>query len=309
MKIPSFGATIRPYYPPEEGIILIGLGTIINAGAIVVGGLLGLLLKNALPQRISDTLTKAIGICVLFIGLSGALQNMFTIEDGALSVGGTMMTIFSFIGGSILGGALDLEGRLERFGVWLRKRAGADGDSGFLNAFLTASLTVCIGAMAVVGAINDGLFGDISLLVTKSILDAIIIMVMAATMGKGCIFSAIPVALFQGLVTLFARFLQPVMTAQATSNLALTGSILVFCVGVNLIWDQAAPQGRQYAAHADLRRCAGLCTLKTRIPTRKPLNCPPLIRYSISYCLTSGGQFISGGDFPVFRPALLRNTG
>ena len=127
---------------------------------------------------------------------------------------------------------------LERFGVWLRKRAGADGDSGFLNAFLTASLTVCIGAMAVVGAINDGLFGDISLLVTKSILDAIIIMVMSATMGKGCIFSAIPVAIFQGLVTLFARFLQPIMTAQATSNLALTGSILVFCVGVNLIWDQ-----------------------------------------------------------------------
>ena len=92
--------------------------------------------------------------------------------------------------------------------------------------------------MAVVGAINDGLFGDISLLVTKSILDAIIIMVMAATMGKGCIFSAIPVALFQGLVTLFARFLQPIMTAQATSNLALTGSILVFCVGVNLVWDK-----------------------------------------------------------------------
>ena len=195
---------------------MIGLGTIINAGAIVVGGLLGLLLKNALPQRISDTLTKAIGICVLFIGLSGALQNMFAIEDGALSVGG----------------------RLERFGVWLRKRAGADGDSGFLNAFLTASLTVCIGAMAVVGAINDGLFGDISLLVTKSILDAIIIMVMSATMGKGCIFSAIPVAIFQGLVTLFARFLQPIMTAQATSNLALTGSILVFCVGVNLVWDK-----------------------------------------------------------------------
>ena len=250
MKFQFSGATIRPYYPPEEGIILIGLGTIINAGAIVVGGLLGLLLKNALPQRISDTLTKAIGICVLFIGLSGALQNMFTIEDGALSVGADVLTAYyrmetlelyakiSLTGGSILGGALDLEGRLERFGVWLRKRAGADGDSGFLNAFLTASLTVCIGAMAVVGAINDGLFGDISLLVTKSILDAIIIMVMSATMGKGCIFSAIPVALFQGLVTLFARFLQPIMTAQATSNLALTGSILVFCVGVNLVWDK-----------------------------------------------------------------------
>ena len=125
MKFQFSGATIRPYYPPEEGIILIGLGTIINAGAIVVGGLLGLLLKNALPQRISDTLTKAIGICVLFIGLSGALQNMFTIEDGALSVGGTMMTIFSFIGGSILGGALEL---LEEAATDGRDVAGVLGD-------------------------------------------------------------------------------------------------------------------------------------------------------------------------------------
>ena len=236
MKFQFSGATIRPYYPPEEGIILIGLGTIINAGAIVVGGLLGLLLKNALPQRSSDTLTKAIGICVLFIGLSGALQNMFTIEDGALSVGGTMMTIFSFIGGSILGGALDLEGRLERFGVWLRKRAGADGDSGFLNAFLTASLTVCIGAMAIVGSIQDGLLGDSSLLCAKAALDAVIILVMTASMGKGCIFSAIPVALLQGGVTLLSRVLAPVFTEAAIANLSYTGSVMIFCVGLNLVW-------------------------------------------------------------------------
>lgn len=216
---------------------MIGLGTVLNAAAIIAGGTLGIFLKNALPKRVSDTLIKAMGVCVLFIGLSGALEQMFTLENGALTSGGTMLTILSFIGGSVLGGALDLEGKIERFGIWLRRRAGADGDSGFLSAFLTASLTVCIGAMAVIGAINDGLFGDISLLVTKSILDAIIVMVMAASMGKGCIFSAIPVALFQGLVTLFARFLQPVMTAQATSALALTGSMLVFCVGVNLVWD------------------------------------------------------------------------
>ena len=95
--------------------------------------------------------------------------------------------------------------------------------------------------MAVVGAINDGLFGDISLLVTKAILDAIIVMVLSATMGRGCLFSAIPVAALQGLVTLFARFLKPVMTAQATAALALTGSVLVFCVGVNLIWDKRIP--------------------------------------------------------------------
>ena len=213
-----------------------GLGTIINAAAIVVGGVLGMLLKNALPQRIQDTLLKAMGVCVLFIGLSGTLEQMLAVQDGALSATGTMMMILSFIFGSVLGGALDLEGRIERFGVWLRKKAGSEGDSRFLSAFLNASLTVCIGAMAVVGAIQDGLFGDHSLLVTKAVLDFIIVMVMAASMGRGCAFSAIPVALFQGTITLFARFLQPVMTAQATANLSLTGSILVFCVGVNLVW-------------------------------------------------------------------------
>lgn len=213
-----------------------GLGTIINAAAIIAGGVLGMLLKNALPQRIQDTLLKAMGVCVLFIGLSGTLEQMLAVQDGALTATGTMMMILSFILGSVLGSALDLEGRIERFGVWLRKKAGGEGDSRFLSAFLNASLTVCVGAMAVVGAIQDGLFGDHSLLVTKAILDFIIVMVMAASMGRGCAFSAIPVALFQGTITLFARFLQPVMTAQATANLSLTGSILVFCVGVNLVW-------------------------------------------------------------------------
>ena len=213
-----------------------GLGTIINAAAIIAGGVLGMLLKNALPQRIQDTLLKAMGVCVLFIGLSGTLEQMLAVQDGALTATGTMMMILSFILGSVLGSALDLEGRIERFGVWLRKKAGGEGDSRFLSAFLNASLTVCIGAMAVVGAIQDGLFGDHSLLVTKAILDFIIVMVMAASMGRGCAFSAIPVALFQGTITLFARFLQPVMTVQATANLSLTGSILVFCVGVNLVW-------------------------------------------------------------------------
>ena len=214
---------------------MIGLGTIINAGAIVVGGLLGLLLKNALPQRISDTLTKAIGICVLFIGLSGALQNMFTIEDGALSVGGTMMTIFSFIGGSILGGALDLEGRLERFGVWLRKRAGADGDSGFLNAFLTASLTVCIGAMAIIGALNDGLRGDASVLYIKSLLDGISSVVLGATLGPGVIFAALPVLVYQGAISLLAGALEPFLAGELLGQICGVGYCLVLCIGINFL--------------------------------------------------------------------------
>ena len=101
---------------------------------------------------------------------------------------------------------------------------------------MTASLTVCIGAMAVVGAIQDGIRGDYSLLLVKAILDLIIVMILTASMGKGCIFSAIPVGLFQGAVTLLARQLEPLMTEPALSNLSLTGSMLIFCVGVNSIW-------------------------------------------------------------------------
>ena len=101
---------------------------------------------------------------------------------------------------------------------------------------MTASLTVCIGAMAVVGSIQDGISGDYSVLAAKAVLDLIIILVMTAAMGKGCIFSAIPVFLFQGTITLLSRFIEPVMTSVALSNLSLTGNILIFCVGVNLVW-------------------------------------------------------------------------
>ena len=101
---------------------------------------------------------------------------------------------------------------------------------------MTASLTVCIGAMAVVGSIQDGISGDYSVLAAKAVLDLIIILVMTAAMGKGCIFSAIPVFLFQGTITRLSRFIEPVMTSAALSNLSLTGNILIFCVGVNLVW-------------------------------------------------------------------------
>ena len=125
---------------------------------------------------------------------------------------------------------------VERFGEWLKKETGNAGDSGFVNAFVTASLTVCIGAMAIVGAIQDGILGDYSTLAVKSVLDFIIIAVMTSSMGKGCAFSAIPVFLFEGSVTLLARLLSPVMTELAISYLSLISSVLIFCVGLNLVF-------------------------------------------------------------------------
>ena len=213
-----------------------GLGTIINTAAIVVGGLLGLLFKNLLTKSMEDTLLKASSVCVLFIGIGGAMQHMLKIADGTLETGGSMMLIICFVLGSIVGELLDIEGAFERFGAWLRKKTHNESDTCFLSAFIHASLTVCIGAMAIVGSIQDGLLGDSSLLCAKAALDAVIILVMTASMGKGCIFSAIPVGILQGSVTLLARLLQPVFTDAALSNLSLVGSVLVFCVGLNLVW-------------------------------------------------------------------------
>ena len=105
-----------------------------------------------------------------------------------------------------------------------------------MEGFVTASLTVSIGAMAVVGSIEDGLFGDYSILATKAVLDLIIVLVMTCSLGKGCAFSAIPVACFQGAMTLLSRLIRPVMTQAALGNLSLVGSILIFCVGFNLVW-------------------------------------------------------------------------
>ena len=215
---------------------MIGLGTIINCGSVLAGASAGMLLKNGLSKRFEDTIMQGIGLCTMFIGIGGAMQHMLKITDGALETSGSMMLIICFVLGSIVGELLDIEGAFERFGAWLRKKTHNESDTGFLSAFIHASLTVCIGAMAIVGSIQDGLLGDSSLLCAKAALDAVIILVMTASMGKGCIFSAIPVALLQGGVTLLSRVLTPIFTEAAIANLSYTGSVMIFCVGLNLVW-------------------------------------------------------------------------
>ncbi|MBQ1208838.1 MAG: DUF554 domain-containing protein [Lachnospiraceae bacterium] len=217
---------------------MIGLGTIINVAAIIIGGLGGLLFGKLLKERFQDTLIKALGVCTMFIGISGTLEKMLTIADGGLSSNGTMMVIVSMAVGAVLGELVDLDGKLEKFGCWLKIKTGNARDNSFVHGFVTTSLTVCIGAMAIVGAINDGIFGDYSILVAKSALDLVLVMIMTASMGKGCIFSAIPVGLLQGSVTILAKLVEPLMTEGALYNLSMVGSMLIFCVGVNLIWER-----------------------------------------------------------------------
>ena len=208
-----------------------------NVLGIVGGGLLGLGCGRLISERFQKTLMMACAVAVMFLGLTGTVKEMLAVNaDGSLSLVGTNCMLASLIGGALLGEAIDLEDKMERFGIWLRHKTGSSGDTRFVDGFVTASLTVCIGAMAIVGSIQDGILGDHATLFAKAVLDLVIIMVMTASMGKGCIFSAIPVGILQGSVTLLARLLQPVFTDAALSNLSLVGSVLVFCVGLNLVW-------------------------------------------------------------------------
>lgn len=215
---------------------MVGLGTIINTAAIIVGGTLGLLFGRLLKDSMQDTLCRTCGVCTLFIGIAGAMEGMLKLEGTALTSGGAMMIVGCLAIGALIGELLNLEDGIERFGEWLKVKTGNARDARFVDAFVTASLTVCIGAMAIVGSIQDGMRGDYSILATKGVLDLIIIMVMTCSMGKGCIFSAIPVAILQGSVTALAGLLRPLMTDAALANLSMIGSILIFCVGVNLVW-------------------------------------------------------------------------
>ncbi|MBQ5590884.1 MAG: DUF554 domain-containing protein [Clostridia bacterium] len=213
-----------------------GLGTIINVAAIVLGALFGMLFGRFIGERHRDTLCKACGLSVMFIGASGTLKGMFSVSDGKIVSGGDFLIIGCLCLGALFGELINIEDGFEKFGAWLKEKTHSTKDGNFIEGFLNASFTVCIGAMAIVGSINDGLYGDSTILVTKSILDFIIIMIMAASLGKGTLFSAIPVAILQGGVTALSILIKPIMTETSLLYLSVVGNILIFCVGINLVF-------------------------------------------------------------------------
>ena len=174
-------------------------------------------------------------MAVIFLGLTGTVKEMLRIgSDGVVMLVGTNCMLASLIGGAVIGEAINLEDRMECFGRWLQQKTGSGGDTRFVEGFVMASMTVCIGAMAVIGSINDRLLSDPSVLFAKTAIDAVVVMIMTATLGKGCIFSAISVGVFQGIIFLLAGFLEPIMTSAALKSLSAVGNILIFCVGTNL---------------------------------------------------------------------------
>lgn len=212
-----------------------GIGVLANVLGIVGGGLLGLGCGRLMSERFQKAIMMACAVAVIFLGLTGTVKEMLQIgADGGVTLVGTNCMLASLIGGAVIGEAIDLEDRMERFGHWLQQKTGSGGDTRFVEGFVTASLTVCIGAMAVIGSINDCLLSDPSVLFAKTVIDAVIVMIMTSALGKGCIFSAISVGIFQGIIFLLAGFLEPIMTPAALKSLSAVGNILIFCVGTNL---------------------------------------------------------------------------
>lgn len=215
-----------------------GIGTVINVTAIICGGLLGLNFGHLLKARVQETLMVACGLGTMFLGIAGAVEKMLVIKQGGLTSTSSLMMILSLAIGGLLGELLNLEGYFEAFGHFLKHKTGNSKDPAFTKAFVDASLVVCIGAMAIVGAINDGIYHKPETLIAKSILDFVIVMVMTSAEGRGCIFSFVSVGILQGSITLLAHFIRPIMTSAALSNISLVGSILIFCVGLNLLWEK-----------------------------------------------------------------------
>jgi len=221
-----------------------GTGTIVNVLAVILGSCIGLVFNGGLKQRFQDTLMQALGMATIFIGASGALKGMLAVNGTSLEVGGTMVMIISLVIGSLIGEAINIEQKMENAGLWLKSRIKTGkGSETFVEGFVTASLVTCVGAMAVVGALQDGLTGDAAMLYTKSILDFVIVIIFSSTLGIGVLFSAIPLGLYQGGITLFAGFIEPFMSEQMISNLSFVGSILIFGIGVNLAFDKKIKVG------------------------------------------------------------------
>ena len=206
------------------------LGTIVNVGAVLAGGLLGLLFRKGLPQRISDTLMKGLALCVFLIGVSGMLEGQ-----------NALIAIISIALGAVIGELIDLDKHLNRFGGFLQKKfsrqesLGASGDNRFAEGFVSASLLFCVGAMAVVGSLDSGLTGNHQTLFAKSIIDGLSAMVFASTLGAGVLLSAGPVLLYQGTITLLARWLAPVLTETIVAEMTCVGSLLIIAISLNML--------------------------------------------------------------------------
>lgn len=204
------------------------LGTIVNVITIIVGGFIGLVIKGGLKERYRILITQALGISVVFVGISGAVTNMQ--QEGANS----LLFILSLAIGACIGEWINIENKLEKLGEYIEKKMSGSS-SNIALGFVTTSLLYCVGTMAILGSIESGVNGNHSILYAKSILDGVMSIVLASTLGIGVLFSAISVLVYQGCITLCAIWMQPFITTDILREIGIVGGILITIIGLNLL--------------------------------------------------------------------------
>lgn len=200
------------------------LGTIVNVGAIIFGGIIGLLLKGGLPDRFRNSLMQALALSLMIIGIMGAIKTSDSI-----------LVLICLVVGTIIGEAINIDKRLEMFGDKVKNRFSKDGDSKFAEGFITGSLVYCVGAMAIVGTINSVMQGDNSILYTKAVLDSILALLFTSIYGVSTIFGAITVLVYQGALLILAGVIAPFLSATAITEMGAVGGVLIFGVGINVM--------------------------------------------------------------------------
>ena len=211
------------------------LGTIINVITVILGGTVGLLLKKSVKSEIMDNVMKAEGVAVFIIGMNGVLVNMLSVgADGKITDNGGLILLISLALGMLIGELIKLDDRINSFGGWIEKRVKSDG---FSKGFVSAFIIYCVGSMSIIGAVNDGLSGDSSILFVKSTLDFITAMVLGSTMGIGVIFACIPLFAYQGIISLFASYIKPVIEEypEMMTQFTMVGYAIIMCIGINFI--------------------------------------------------------------------------
>ena len=218
------------------------LGTIVNFFGVLISGLLGLLVKRGIPKRISDAIVAAMGVCVLYIGIDGALDAVPQLETGSFFTQGLVQVIIMILSmaiGTLIGELLNIHGGIERLGDFVEKKFASkatDGDkkSNFSKAFVTSTILYCVGAMAVTGSLEDGM-GSPDTILAKTVIDCIVNFVLATSLGVGCVFSAFSVLIYQGAIAAVGYFLQSFLPEASIAYMSAVGSLVMIFVATNVL--------------------------------------------------------------------------
>lgn len=214
-----------------------GIGTIVNVILVLAGSAVGLLLKKAIPERLKESMVQALALATMTIGLTGIITASSAIkDDGTLASNYIIMMVICMAVGTFIGELINIDNRLDNMGKFFQRKFASGESSTFAQGFVTASLVFCVGSMAILGSLNDGILHDPTILITKSLLDMIMSVVFASTLGIGVMFSVITVALYQGLITLCASLISPFLTAEVVAQMSFIGSILIMGIGFNFLY-------------------------------------------------------------------------